>query len=150
MVLHLSLSDRKSTQVSRTLLSTQADLYNAVVWTVSTLPLISKSLYQSFSGCTKCTYYNWYHRQFHIPEIFQFPSKIQIFILLLASFQFFSVVSWDGKVYNPASSLFLLIITRSVHLAEIRWSVCILKSQRSLCVSFVRTDSELCIYHFFG
>ena len=47
------------------------------------------------------------------------------------------------------SSFLLLTITRSGRLAEIRWSVCISKSQRTLCVSFSRTDSGLYIYHFF-
>ena len=44
-------------------------------------------------------------------------------------------------------SFFLLIIIRSGLLAEIRWSVCISKSHRSLCVSFSRTGAGLCIYH---
>ena len=44
---------------------------------------------------------------------------------------------------------FLLTIIRSGLLAKIRWSVCISKSQRGLYVSFSRTDSGLCIYHFF-
>ena len=43
MVFHWSLSDSKSPQVSRTLLSILAVLNNAVVWMVSTRPLISKS-----------------------------------------------------------------------------------------------------------
>ena len=43
MVSHWSLSDSKSLQVSRTLLSILADLNNAVVLMVSTCPLISKS-----------------------------------------------------------------------------------------------------------
>ena len=43
MVFNWSLSDSKSPQVSRTLLSILADLDNAVVWMVSTCPLISKS-----------------------------------------------------------------------------------------------------------
>ena len=65
-------------------------------------------------------------------------------------YQFYSVVRRDSKVHNSASSLFyLLSITRSGRLAEIRWSVRILKSQKSLCVSFCRTDSWLCIYHLF-
>ena len=50
-VFHISISwwsftrvnDRKSPQISRTLLSILSDLNNAVVWMVSTLPLISKS-----------------------------------------------------------------------------------------------------------
>ena len=40
---HQSLRDSKFSQVSRTLLSIMADLNNAVVWMVSTCPLISKS-----------------------------------------------------------------------------------------------------------
>ena len=48
MLSHWGLSDIKSPQVSRTLLSILADLNNAVVWMVSTCPLISKS----FSTCT--------------------------------------------------------------------------------------------------
>ena len=43
MVFHWSLSDNKSSQVSRTLLSIQVDLSNAVVWMVSTRALKSKS-----------------------------------------------------------------------------------------------------------
>ena len=43
MVFHWSLSDSKSPQVSRTLLSILAFLSNAVVWRVSTHPLTSKS-----------------------------------------------------------------------------------------------------------
>ena len=43
MVFHWSFCNRKSSQVSRTVLSILANLSNAVVWMVSTLPLISKS-----------------------------------------------------------------------------------------------------------
>ena len=43
MVSHLSLSDNKSPQVSRTLLSILVYLSNAVVWMNPTCPLISKS-----------------------------------------------------------------------------------------------------------
>ena len=41
------------------------------------------------------------------------------------------------------------MMIKSDRLAEIRWSVCISKSKGSLCVSFSRTDSGLCIHHFF-
>ena len=61
------------------------------------------------------------------------------------SFQFYSAVS---KVHNSTSCPF--IMTRSGCLAVIRWSVCISKSQSSLCVSFSSTDSGLCIYHLFA
>ena len=43
MVFHWSLSDSKSPQVSRTLLSILAFLNNVVVWMVSTRPPTSKS-----------------------------------------------------------------------------------------------------------
>ena len=43
MVFHWSLSDSKSPQVSRTLLSILAVLNNVVVWMVSTRPPTSKS-----------------------------------------------------------------------------------------------------------
>ena len=43
IVFHWSLSESKSSQVSKTLLSILADLNNAIVWMVFTLPLISKS-----------------------------------------------------------------------------------------------------------
>ena len=58
------------------------------------------------------------------------------------------MVSWDRKVDNFVNFLlFLLIIIMSGLLAEIRWSVCMSKSHRSLCVSFFRTGAGLCIYH---
>ena len=43
MVFHWSLSNSKSPRVSRTFLSILADFNNAVIWMVSTCPLISKS-----------------------------------------------------------------------------------------------------------
>ena len=43
----------------------------------------------------------------------------------------------------------LLIIIRSGLLVEIRWSMCMSKSHRSLRVSFSRTDVGLCKYHLF-
>ena len=62
------------------------------------------------------------------------------------------MVCRDSKVDYFASSLFfffffLVIIIKSGLLAGIRWSVCILKSHRSLCVAFSRTGAGLCIYH---
>ena len=106
---------------------------------------VLQSLYQSFSNCTKST--NWYNRQFHVPQYFQFPCKVEVLIPLFTFFQFHSVVRRDSKAHNSASSLLLLLlllIIRSGRLAEIRWSVCISKSHRSLCVSFSWTDSRLC------
>ena len=71
----------------------------------------------------------------------------------LRYFSFFSL-SFNFTLWSAgtAKSIFLqvlFIIIRSSRLAEIRWSVCMSKSQRSLCVSFSRTDFGLCIYHLF-
>ena len=62
----------------------------------------------------------------------------------------FSFYLWSaGKAKSTILQIlfFLLIIIRSGLLADIRWSVCMSKSHRSLCVSFSRTDVGLCIYH---
>ena len=93
MVFHRSLSDRKSTQVSRTLLSILASLNNAVMWIASARPPTSKSSSPFDSYNSKSTYhnrsprhcinpsgdsikstiYNWYYRPFHIPQLFSIP-----------------------------------------------------------------------------
>ena len=71
------------------------------------------------------------------------------YLSLFAFFQFYPKVNRNDKVHYSAGSLFLLTITRSGHLAEIRWSFCILKSFRSLCVPFSMPSSGLYIYHLF-
>ena len=148
MFSHRSATDSKSPQVSRTLLSILAVLNNAVVCMASTHPLISKSsspCTSPFGDFTQSPSYNWYHSHVHV---FQFSSKVQVLIFLFAFFQFYSVVSRNSKVLYSAGSLFFVDIT-SGRLAEIKWSVCISKSQRSLCGSFSWKDSGLCIYHVF-
>ena len=57
--------------------------------------------------------------------IFQFSGKVLVLISLFTFFQFYQFVG-----------SFFFTITRSGRLAKIRWSVCIPKSQRGLCVSF--------------
>ena len=106
---------------------------------------VLQSLYKSFSNCTKSNNHDWYNRHFQVPQFFLFPSKVQVLILLFVFFQFYSVVSLDSKIYNLASSLlsfffffFFFIIIESGRLVEIRWSVCIVKSKRSLCVSALK------------
>ena len=69
---------------------------------------VLQSLYQSFSDCTKSTKYNWYNRHFHVPQFFQFPSKVVVFIFLFTFFQFYSVVSRDSSDNNSASSFFFI------------------------------------------
>ena len=143
MVFHWRLSDSKSPQVSRTLLSILAVFNNAVVWTVSARPPTSK-FSRPFNNplvtvpnapitigiIVTCMFHSF----------FLFLSKVEVLISLFTFFQFYSVVSWDSKVDNFADFLsffFLLIIIRSGLLAEIRLSVCMSKSHKSLCDHFL-------------
>ena len=84
MFFHRSLSDSKSPQISWTLLSILADLNNAVVWTVSTRSFISKPLVSlvTVTSVPIIVVIN----VTHVPQFFQFPSKVDIFILLFTFF----------------------------------------------------------------
>ena len=134
MVFHWSLSDSKSPQFLRTLLGILADLNNAVVWMVSLVLLFPSPCTSPLVTVPKAPITTNINVTFMFHSFFQFPSKFEVFIPLFIFFQFFSVVSRDSKFHNFASSLFLLIIIRSSRLAEIKWSVCMSKSRRSLCV----------------
>ena len=115
MIFHWSLSDSKSPQVFRTLFSVHDDLNNAVVWLVSTRPLISKSS-SPFINPLVTVPRAPIRIGITVTFMFlQFPSKVEIFIFLFTFFQFYSVGSWDNKVNNFASSFFFfcLIIIRS-------------------------------------
>ena len=138
MVFHWSVSDSKSSQVSRTRLRILAVLSNAVIWIVSTRQPTSKSsrqfdnplvnapkapitigtivtfmFHSFFNSLARSRYLSF----FHFPlDLFCGPSGQQ-------SLQFYKF-----------SFFVLLIIMRSGLLAGIRWSVCMLKSHRSLCV----------------
>ena len=149
MVFHWSLSDSKSPPFAWTLLSILADLNKAVVWMVSTRRLTFKSS----SPCTN-----------HLMTVPRALTTIGVTVTFM--FQSFSVLLQGPGTYfsfRPPSVLscgplvrqsplfdrfsFLLTITRSSSLAEIRWSVCISKSQRIVYILFSRTDSGLYIYH---
>ena len=153
MVFHWSLSDSKSPQVCRILLRILAVLSNAVVWIVSTRPPTSKS-----------------SRPFNNPSVIVPNAPITIGTIVAFMFHFFfnslvrsiylfffslsfRIILWSvGRAKSTILQIlffFLLIIMRSSLLAGIRWSVCILKSHRSLCESFSRTGAGLGIYHLF-
>ena len=114
MIFHWSLSDKKSPQVIRTLLSILAGLNNDVAWILSTRRFICNSS----TCCTnplvtiprapitiRTTITFTFHTFF-----FQFPSKVLVIIFFFNLFQFYSVVRWDSEVHNSASSLCLLLI----------------------------------------
>ena len=122
----------------RTIFSVLSDFNNVVVQMVTACSLIYMSycpFVKNFGDWTKQTNYNSYHRQLHVPLIF-FSS--------LANSRCSSLFWFTRQI------LFLLLtISRSSRLAEFRWSVCISKSKKILCVSFSRMDSGFCIYHLF-
>ena len=146
MAFHWSLSNSKSPQVSRTFLSILANHSNAVVWKVSSRPLISNSS----SPCTN-------------PLVTILSTLITIGITVTFMFHdFFSSLARSKDLYlfslfcgQPEwqipqfgrFSFFWLTITRSGRLAEIKWSVGISKTQWNLCATFSRTDSCLCMYN---
>ena len=158
MVFHWSLRDNKSPQVSGTLLSILAVLNNAVVWIFSTRPPTSKSSSPFNSPLvtvpkvpiTMCIIVTFMFYSFVVCFFFQFPNKVEVLILLFTFFQFYcGQPGQQSRHFCKFSLLLLLIIIRSGLLAEIRWSVCISKSHRSLYVSFSWADGGLYIYHLF-
>ena len=101
MIFHWSLNDRKSPQVSRTLWSILPDLINAVVWIVSACPPICRVDLASFpsapvtNGITVTALFH---------SFFSSLARSKYFSLFSRSLIFHSVVRWDGKVHNMASS----------------------------------------------
>ena len=121
MVSLWSLSDNKSPLVSKTLLSILADLNNVVVWMVSTRPVIfmfSSPFNDPLVTLPRAPIKMGINITFMFHSFFQFPSKVEVLILLFKFFLFHSVAR-----HNSESSLFslslLLIIIRSGRLAEI-------------------------------
>ena len=84
--------------------SSLVDLNNAVIWLVSTRPHISKSLYEFFWDCSKCTQYNRYHRQLRVLELFLV--LLQGLIIYLSFY--FIAVRYNSKVHYSVDSLLFL------------------------------------------
>ena len=152
MVFHWSLSDSKFPQVSRTRLSILAVPSNGVVWIVSTRPPTFKSS-RPFNNPlvtvpnAPITIGTIVTFMFH--SFFQFSSKVEVLILFSPSFRFILWSAGTAKSTILQILFLLLVIMRFGLLAGIKWSVCMLKSHRSLCESFSRTGAGLCIYHLF-
>ena len=101
IVSHWILSDSKFPQVSRTLLSILADLNNAVVWMLSTCPLISKSS----CPCTnplvtvpRASITIGITVTFMFNRFFYYLSKIWAFIFLFTCLQF---TLWSAVTVKP-------------------------------------------------
>ena len=146
MVFHWSLSDRKSLQVSRTLLSILTVLNNAVAWMVSTRPPTSKSsrlLNNPLVTLPKASITMGIIVTFMCHSFFNSPARSRYLSFFSHSFNF---ILWSAETVKSIlfqTLFFLLIIIRSGLLAEIRWSVRTSKSHRSLCVSFSRIGAGM-------
>ena len=142
MVLHWSLSDSKSPRVSRTRLKIQAVISNAVIWIVSNHPPTSKCS-RSFNNplviVTKAPITIGIIIIFMFHSFFNSLARSRYLSFFAYSFRFIPCSAETTKSTILQIIFFLLIIIRSGLLAGIRWSVCMLKSHRSLCVSFSRT-----------
>ena len=142
MVFHWSLSDSRSPQVSRTLLSILAVLSNAVIWIVSThLPTSesSRPFNNPFNIVPKAPITIGTINTFMFHRFFNSLARSRYLSFFSHSFRFILWSTGTAKSTIFQILFFLLIIIRSGLLAGIRWSVCMLKSHRSLCVSFSRT-----------
>ena len=115
MVFHSSLSDSKSPQVSKTLLSILTVLSNAVVWMVSMRLPVSKSS-SPFNNplvtvpkvpITMGIIVTFMFHSFFFNSLGRARYS---FILLFTFSQFYSGVCQDSRVHNFASSLFYLLL----------------------------------------
>ena len=125
---------------------------NAIVWMVSTPPVISKSSSPSINllvAVPRAPITIGIIVTFMFHSFFISLARSRYLSFFSCSFSFTQWPVGTAKFTARQVLFFLLVMFWSGHLAEIRWSVCISKSYWSLCVSFSWTDSGLCIYHFF-
>ena len=144
MVFHWSLSDSKSPQVSRTRLSILVVLSNAVVWIVSTRPPTSKfsrPFNNPFVTVPNAPITIGTIVTFMFHSFFNSLARSRYLSFFSLSFRFILWSAGTAKSTILLILFLLLIIMRSGLLAGIRWSVCMLKSHRSLCESFSRTGA---------
>ena len=142
----------KSPHVSRILLSILADLSNTIVWMVSTRPFISKSSSPFIDPLVivpRAPITIGINVSFMFHSFFSSLVRSRYLFFFSLSFNFTLGSAGTAKPTSLQVIFFLLIIIRSGRLAEIRRSVWMTKSQRSLCVSFAMTDVGLDIYHLF-
>ena len=135
---------------ARTLLSILAVLNSSLVWMVSILSPTSKSsspFNNPLVTVPKAPITIGTIITFMFHSFFNSLAKSRY----LSFSHSFSFILWSAETAKSTilQILLLLIIIRSGLLAEFRWSVCMSKSHRSLCVSFSRTTAGLCIYYLF-
>ena len=149
--IHWGLSDSKSPQVSRTRLSILAVLSNAVVWIVSTRPPTSKSsrpFNNPLATVPNAPITIGTIVTFMFYSFFNSLARSKYVSFFSHSFRFILWSAGTTKSTILQILFLLLIIMRSGLLAGIRWSVCMLKSHKSLFESFSRTGCAytICLY----
>ena len=95
---HWSLIDSESLLVFRTLLSTLADLNNAIVLggpDLSSHIQFFQSFFKAFKDRSKCTNQNWYSSYSHVPQLF--CSILRSYYLSHFSFSL-SFILWSARV----------------------------------------------------
>ena len=110
MASHWSLSDSLSPIISRTFLSILTNRINSLVWMVFTRLFISKytSLCTNPLVTVPCALITIGINVTFMFHIFQFSSKVYVFISLLAFLQCYPVISRNSKVHYSAGSLFFI------------------------------------------
>ena len=139
MVFHWSLSDNKSPQVSRNILSILADLDNAVVWMVSTRPPVSKTLFTHPSVTVpRAPIVIGLIVTFMFHNFFNSLARSRGLSFFLSSFNFTLWSAGTTKfTFLKVLFCFLLILIRSDRLAEINRSLCIPKSQKVILIVII-------------
>ena len=147
LVLQWSFSDSNSPQLPRTLLTILALRNNVVVWMIPLVrqlsspaipltPLVTVTNALITIGMIVTCIFHSFFNSLARSRYLSFFSHSFSFILWSAG-----IANWQFCKF----SFLLLIIIMFGLLAEIRWSVCTSKSQRSLCVSFSWKGAGLCI-----
>ena len=135
MVFPWSLSDNKSPQVSRTLLSILTVLNNAVVWMVSSHPPTYKSsspFNNPLVSIRKAPITIGIIVTFMFHSFFIFLARSRYLSFFSHSFSFILWSAGEAKSTILQILFFLLIIIRSGLLARIMWAVCMSKLLWSL------------------
>ena len=109
MVFPWNFSDSQSQHISMTLLSILAVINSAIVLDgLHSFYKSSSPFNNPLVTVLKAPIMIGTMVSFMFHSIFQFPSKVKVYILLFTFFQFYSVVRRDSKVHNFSSSLFFV------------------------------------------
>ena len=140
MVFHWSLSDSKSPLVSRTRLRILAVISNAVVWIVSTSPPTSKSSmpFNNPLVIVPKAPITIGNRYFHVPQLFQISSKVEVLILLFTYYYYYYYSLQEFRISISFYCKFLRVSkTLPSIFSELNNSVVWMVSARSLISNFI-------------